>query len=75
MPLTPDCSEQLRTAWESNPQYGMELEPDLKSAGFPKKSQRSELSALPLKLLEASNAIHGCAAGIQSSEILASEAN
>jgi len=34
----------------------MELEPDLKSAGFPKKSQRSAVSPLPLKLKATSNA-------------------
>jgi len=40
-------------------QKGMELEPDLKSAGFPKKSQRSLLSPLPVKLLLASKMFHG----------------
>jgi hypothetical protein len=37
----------------------MELEPDLKSLGFPKKSQRSALSPLPLKLLLRSLTVHG----------------
>jgi len=70
-PLIPDCSVHEAAPMLAkvtpldgafgNEQKGMELEPDLKSPGFPKKSQRSELSPLPLKLLAESKAIHGWA--------------
>src|SRR5438445_9605699 len=40
-------------------QYGIELEPDLKSAGFPKKSQRSVCSPVPMKSFPVSSTSHG----------------
>src|ERR1700682_5233206 len=46
-PLTPDCDVQV-TGPGKPTQKGMELVPDLKSLGFPKKSHRSARSPLPL---------------------------
>src|SRR4029077_16524224 len=69
MPLMPDCDEQLAPPVVAAPvagstpkpeQKGMEFGPDLKSPGFPKKSQRSAASwRLPLKSLLLSPRSHG----------------
>src|SRR6266566_1479748 len=44
-------------SWET--QKGMELEPDLKSAAFPKKFQRSVDSPVPMKSFPVSSTSHG----------------
>src|SRR5438445_10416218 len=65
MVLIPDVCEQLTLlmslilALLKPLQAGMELEPDLKSAGFPKKSQRPLLSPFPSKLFFLSKMFHG----------------
>src|SRR5207245_10503835 len=65
LPSIPDVCEQLTPvrslilALLKPLQAGMELEQDLKSAGFPKQSQRPLLSPFPSTLLFLSKMFHG----------------
>src|SRR5690242_17406361 len=69
MPVIPDVDEQIMVPvvkavpfgkLGSTPQNGIELEPDPKSPGFPKKSQRSAASApFALKSRLLSSTTHG----------------